>query len=230
MTGALGGVGKESNSGIHAEGLGSNSGLVGDLSQLIGSSADNITFLVQSVFVGDIQTAVSKALHIIILDEDEAGGTHGVAGSGFKKLQCSTDSVSGGVHCAAEVSINHTGLQQHGAEVVGLHEGGACLVLSELAVTSLDHNLDHDVNMLILMGVDNFNASDIAACSDSSAFDDLLIADKNGAQNTLISQAACSLNDTCIGALCKGDGTILTFKYANKILKHFSILQKWPVF
>ena len=152
LAGALGGVAQVGHLGVNAEGFGALGALQADLHQLVLRGVD-------------VDGAVAHGQHSVVAhalaDHNEAGGDDFILGLGLDELQGGADGVGGGVGGAAQQTVGHAHLYQHGAEVVALHQGGAALVGGHLAAAQRHHLLHHLVHVGIGGGVDDLSTPDV---------------------------------------------------------------------
>ena len=212
LAGAVGGVAQEGNLGVNAEDLGGLGGLNGDLHQLI--------------LVGlDVDGAVGHSQHLVLAgsggtDHNEAGGHDLVARLGLDDLQSGTDRIGGGVGSAAQQSVGIAHLHQHGAEVIGLRERLAAVLLGHLALAELYHQGHHLVHVGKGGGVDDDGAANVEAGLLGGRLNLGLIAHQNGGQERTGQQTGGSLQNAGIGALGEDDLAGMRLQLVDQKLKH----------
>ena len=212
LAGAQSGVAQERHLGINAEDLGGTGSLNGDLHQLILGGLD-------------VDGAVSHSQDLVLAgggrtDHNEAGGHDLAARLGLDDLQGGTDGVGGGVGSAAQQSVGIAHLHQHGAEVVGLRQGLAALLLGHLALAQLHHQGHHLVHVSEVGGVHDLSAADVEAGLFGSLGDLVGVAHQNGSQEGTGQQTGRSLQDAGIGALGEDDLTGMRLQLFDQKFKH----------
>ena len=168
----------------------------------------------------DVDGAVTHSNALIAAHQNEAGADRLDAGLALDELQCGADSVSGGVGSAAQQAVGLAHLDQHGAEVVALGQGGTALLIGHLALAQLNHLSNHLIEALVVGRVDNLSTGDIKAALCCGLLDGLNLTQQDDLQRLTGQQAACSGQDAGIGTLGKDDRLRLSLQLFLKILEN----------
>ena len=207
LTGTLGGVGQQCNAGIDAKDLGGVGSLDGGLNNLILGRIN-------------VDGAVAHGDALVTAHQDEAGADGLDARLALDELQRGADGIGGRIGGTAQQAVSFAHLDKHGAKVVALGQSGAALLVGHLALAQLDHLGDHLVKARVVGGVDDLGTGDIKAAISSGLFDGLDLAQQDDLQGLASQQAACSRQNTGVGALGKDDGLRLSLQFLLKILEN----------
>ena len=212
LAGTQGGIAEVSHLGIDAEDLGGGGGLQADLHQLILGGLD-------------VDGAVAHGQNLAVAggrgtDQNEAGGHDLVAGLGLDDLQGGTDRVGGGIGGAAQQSVGIAHLHQHGAEVVGLLEELAALLLTHLALAQLHQGGDHLLHVGEGLGINDLSAPDVEAGFLGSGLDLVEIAHQHRGQEGTGQQAGGRLQNAGIRALSEDNLPGMGLQLFDQKFKH----------
>ena len=211
LAGALGGIAQEGNLGVNAEGRGGLGALQRGLHQ--------------GVLVGiDLDGAVPHAqalVHAVLLPLENKAGAHvAVAGLGLNELKRRPDGVRGGVGGTAQQAVGLPHLDQHGAEVVALHQVLPAVLGGHLSLAQLHHLLHHGVHAGIGGRVHNAHAFNVKAALLRCGLDLGLHTHQDGGQETILLQAGGGLQNPGVRALGKNQGAGIGFQGFDQFCKH----------
>ena len=223
LAGAVGGEAQHGDLGIDAEDLGGLGGLNGNLGQLLSGRDDHVAVLIQGVLIADVDGAVAHGQLLFPADHDEAGGNQVGAGLGLHQLQGGTDGIGGGVGGAAQQAVDLALLDQHGAEVVALHQRGPALVGAHFALAQGNHGFHHFVHAFIGGGVQNFYILDVKTTLFRGSLDFLHVAHQHGGQEAALDQAGSGLQNTGVSALGKDDFPGILFQGFDHSSEHWNL-------
>ena len=212
LAGTQGRIAEVSNLGIDAEDLGGLGSLQTNLHQLVlgGLDVDGAVPHSQDLVLADAIGA----------DQNEAGGHDLVAGLGLDDLQGGTDRVGGGIGGAAQQSVGIAHLHQHGAEVVGLLEELAALLLTHLALAQLHQGGDHLLHVGEGLGINDLSAPDVEAGFLGSSLDLIEIAHQHRGQEGTGQQAGGRLQNAGIRALSEDNLPGMGLQLFDQKFKH----------
>ena len=207
LAGTLGGVRQQRYAGVNAEHLGGVGGFNGGLDDLVLGGVN-------------VDGAVAHGDALITAHQDKAGADGLDAGLALDELQRRAHGVGGGVGCAAQQAVCLAHLDQHGAEVVALGQGGAALLIGHLALAQLHHLGDHLVKAFIAGGVQDLCAVNGKAALGSRLLDLIHVAQQDDLQGLACHQTAGSGQNAGIGTLGKYDRFGFCLQLLFKILEN----------
>ena len=150
------------------------------------------------------------------------------AGLGLDQLQSRTDGVGGGVGRAAQQGVGLAHLDEHGAEVVGLLQGGGAVLGAHLALAELDHLFDHGVELGVVLGVDYLKTLNVEAALGGRSLDLVDVADQHGGEEAAGLEAGRTLEYTGVGALGVNYLAGVLLENFHEIFKHSFCASIYP--
>ena len=220
MAAALGRVAEEGDLRVHSEHLGGPGTLHAHLRELVRRGERDVAVFIEGVRIVDIYGAVAHDEGLVPADHHEAGGHEVRAGLGLYELQRGADRIRGGVGGAAEQGVRLAHLDQHGAEVVRLLEGGGAVLAAELALAQREHRLDHLGEVRVIIGVYDLQAVYIEAALGRGGLDLGRVADEHRREEAAGLEPCGALEDTGVRSFGVDYLPGVFLEYFNKILKH----------
>ena len=132
-----------------------------------------------------------------------------------------THGVGGGVGGAAQQSVGHAHLHQHGAEVVALGESGAAILGAHLALAELYHGVDHLIHFIVSERIEDLKPFDIEAALGCCGLDLVHVAHQDRRQKAVFFQPCGGLENTGVGALGVDNFAGICLEDLYQIFKHF---------
>ena len=205
LAGTEGGVGEHTDLRVDAEGTCGLGGLQRDFGKLLGVRVE-------------VDGAVGEHGHMVLEAHEECAGDQLLAGLGLDDLQGRAHGVGGGVHGAGDQAVGVAEHHEHGAEVAGVGQLLAGLLLGHaLLGTQLaqlgDHGLQH---VLVVHSLEAGAIQVVQAQFLAASQNGVLVAHDDEVHDLALKQVVGRLDDAVLLAFGQHDGLLVALGLAEQ--------------